>query len=166
MQNRMAVTQTHIYRHEIRDALHLRFPYHPSTPWLWTIRQRDFLLRATPVMYTRIIIIVGFEFVYVFCVCVSGIWWCFILIYALGDHRGVRTQHPCGDKDGTKSDDSLLLPQRKKDIKKIFEDVPCRNVVVGFQLTIRFRSGFVRDSPNEDSSWKSRRIPIWNWSPL
>ena len=31
-------------------------------------------------------------------------------------------------------------------------DCPCRNVVVGSQLTIRFRSGFVRDSPNEDSS--------------
>ena len=39
-------------------------------------------------------------------------------------------------------------------------NIPCRNVVMGSQLTIRFRSGFVRDSPNGDSSWESRRIPI------
>ena len=40
---------------------------------------------------------------------------------------------------------------------------PCRNVVVGSQLTNRFRSGFVRDSPNRDFVWESRWIPIWKW---
>ena len=37
-------------------------------------------------------------------------------------------------------------PVRKNHRNK--EHYPCRNVVVGSQLTIRFRWGFVRDSPN------------------
>ena len=35
--------------------------------------------------------------------------------------------------------------------KSLGTNFPSRNVVVGSQLTIRFRSGFVRDSPNGDS---------------